>query len=85
MTYADQFDYDNALPPDDRDYRDELLFADFIEDVTLKLLSGRNQYGIDAELLLIDLELQEGGYQLASEIVGDRVTERDYRSWCDYD
>ncbi|HRN97576.1 MAG TPA: hypothetical protein PLZ58_03980 [Candidatus Saccharibacteria bacterium] len=81
MTYANQFDYDNALPPADRDYRDELLFADFIEDVTLKLLSGRNQYGIDSEILLIDLELAAGGYQMASEIVSDRVTERDYREW----
>lgn len=85
MTYANQHAYDNALPPDDRDYRDELLFADFVEDVTLKLLAGRNQYGIDSEILLIDLELQQGGYQLASEIVSDRVTERDYRAWCDYD
>lgn len=83
--YDNQHQYDNASPPDDRDYRDELLFADFIEDVTLKLLSGRNQYGIDAEILLIDLELQQGGYQLASEMVSERVTERDYRAWCDYD
>lgn len=83
MTYANQFYYDNALPPDDRDYRDELMFADFIEDVTLKLLSGRDQYGIDAEILLIDLELAGGGYQLAFEWVCERVTEDQYRAWLD--
>ena len=85
MIYANQHAYDSASEPSLSDYQDELLFADFIEDVTLKLLAGRNQYGIDSEILLIDLELQQGGYQLASEIVSDRVTERDYRAWCDYD
>lgn len=85
MTYANQFDYDNASEPSLSDYRDELMFADFVEDVTLKLLSGRNQYGIDSEILLVDLELAGGGYQMASEIVSERVTERDYRLWCGYD
>ena len=83
--HANQQQYDNATPPDDRDYRDELLFADFVEDVTLKLLAGRNQYGIDSEILLIDLELAGGGYQMASEMVSEQVTERDYWAWCDYD
>lgn len=81
--HANQHQYDNATPPDDRDYRDELLFADFIEDVTLKLLSGRNQYSIDAEILLIDLEIQQGGYKLSSEWVEERVTEDQYRAWID--
>ena len=81
--HANQFDYDNALPPDDRDYQDELLFADFIEDVTLKLLAGRNQYGIDSEILLIELELAGGGYQLALEWVCERLTEDQYRAWLD--
>jgi len=85
MIYNSQLAYDNATEPSLSGYRDELMFADFVEDVTLKLLAGRNQYGIDSEILLIDLELQQGGYQLASEIVSDRVTERDYRAWCDYE
>lgn len=81
MIYANQFDYDNATEPELSDHQDELMFADFIEDVTLKLLSGRDQYGIDAEILMIDLELQQGGYQMASELVEERVTEQDYREW----
>lgn len=81
MIYSSQFDYDNATPPDNRDYRDELIFADFIEDVTLKLLTGRDQCGIDAEILLIDLDIHQGGYKLASEWVEARVTEQEYRKW----
>ena len=83
MTYANQFDYDNALPPDDRDYRDELLFAKFAKFVTLELLRGRNCQDIDGLIFLIDLKLADGGYQMALEWVCDRVTEKQYREWAD--
>ena len=82
MIYVNQHDYDNA-EPDDSSYRDELMHADFIEDVTLKLLTGRDQCGIDSEILLIELELAGGGYKLASEWVEARVTEDQYRAWLD--
>ena len=73
--------YDDMNEPEYYDFDNDPMFLEFVEYVTLKLLSGENQYGIDSEILLIDLELQQGGYQLASEIVSDRVTDRDYREW----
>ena len=73
--------YDDMNEPEYYDFDSDPMFLEFVEYVTLKLLSGENQYGIDSEILLIDLELAGGGYQMASEIVSDRVTERDYREW----
>lgn len=81
MTYANQFEYDNASEPELSDYRDELMFADFVEDVTLDLLKRIDRCGIDAEILMFDVEQENGGYQLASEMVESRVTEEQYREW----
>ena len=81
MTYANQFDYDNATEPSLSNYRDELMFADFVEDVTLDLLKLIDRCGIDAEILMFDVEQENGGYQLASEMVESRVTEEQYREW----
>lgn len=75
--------YDDMNEPEYHDFDNDPMFLEFVEYVTLKLLSGENQYGIDSEILLIELELAGGGYQMASEIVSDRVTERDYRAWLD--
>ena len=80
MIYNSQLAYDNA-EPDFSDYRESPEFAEFSEYVTLELLAGRDCQGIDSLIFMIDLELQQGGYQLASEIVSERVTERDYREW----
>lgn len=80
MTYANQFDYDNA-EPDFSDYREEKKFGKFVKYVTLELLAGRDCMGIDALIFLIDLDLEGGGYQLALEWVCERVTERQYRDW----
>ena len=68
--------YDDMNEPEYYDFDNDPMFLEFVEYVTLKLLSGEDQYGIDSEILLIDLELACGGYQMASEIVSDRVTER---------
>lgn len=81
MTYANQFEYDNASEPELSDYRDELMFADFVEDVTLDMLKRIDRCGIDAEILMFDVEQENGGYQLASEMVESRVTEEQYREW----
>lgn len=83
--YNSQWGYDNAEPPDDRNYRDELMYADFVEDVTLKLLTGRDQYGIDSAILLIELELAGGGYKLASKWVCERLSEEQFKNWIDDD
>lgn len=81
MIHANQFEYDNALEPELSDYRDEIMFADFVEDVTLDLLKRIDRCGIDAEILMFDVEQENGGYQLASEMVESRVTEEQYREW----
>ena len=82
MTYANQFDYDNA-EPDFRDYREEKKFGDFCDHVTIELLNGRDCQCIDSKIFMIDLELACGGYQLAIEWVSDRLTEVQYRAWLD--
>ncbi|NLY14574.1 MAG: hypothetical protein GXZ10_13285 [Gammaproteobacteria bacterium] len=82
MIHDNQFEYDNA-EPDFSDYQDEPAFAKFAEHVTLELLRGRECQGIDGLMLLIDLELAGGGYQLALEWVCGRVTEDQYRAWLD--
>jgi len=82
MTYANQFEHDNA-EPDFRDYQEEKKFAKFSKYVTLELLAGRDCQGIDAQIFMIDLELAGGGYQLALEWVSERVTEDQYRAWLD--
>ena len=81
MSYANQHEYDNALEPELSDYRDELMFADFVEDVTLDLLKRIDRCGIDAEILMLDVEQENGGYQQVSEVVESRVTEEQYRGW----
>ena len=81
MLYADQVAYDNAEPPELDDYRDSLLFADFIEYVTLTLLKGQDCCGISAEILKVDLQIANAGYRLASEIVESTVTEQQFIDW----
>lgn len=83
MTYANQFEYDNASEPELDDYRDEKKFAKFSKYVTLELLAGRDCQGIDAQIFMIDLELADGGYQMALEWVCEWVTEDQYRAWID--
>lgn len=81
MTYNNQFDYDNASPPELSDYQEEASFADFVEYVTLELLEGRDWKNLSSEILLIDLECLGGGYQMALELVCDKVTEKQYMEW----
>ena len=83
MIYNNQFAYDNAAPPELGDYRDSLLFADFIEYTTLTLLKGQDCCGISAEILMIDLQIANAGYRLASEIVESTVTEQQFIDWQD--
>lgn len=78
MTYDNQFDYDNASPPELSDYQDEPAFGEFAEYVTLELLRGRECRGIDGLIFLIDLEIEGGDYQLALEWVSERLTEKQY-------
>lgn len=80
--YANQHDYDNA-EPDFIDYRDSPEFAEFVEHVALELLVGRNCQGIDSQIFMIDLELAGGGFQLAVEKLGDRLTEDQLGDWLD--
>lgn len=82
MTYANQHAYDNA-EPDFRDYQEEKKFGKFAEFVALDLLAGRDCQGIDAQIFMIDLELADGGYQMALERVSERLTEEQYRAWID--
>ncbi len=83
--HANQYAYDNASEPELDDYSEEKKFADFVEHVALELLAGRDCMGIDSLIFMIDLKLAKGGYQLALEWVSGRLTERQYRAWCDYD
>lgn len=81
--HANQFEYDNASEPELDDYQEEKKFAEFAEHVTLELLAERDCQGIDAQIFMIDLELADGGYQLALEWVCEKVTEDQYRAWLD--
>ena len=83
MPYANQFDYDNATEAELSDYRESPEFAEFAEFVALELLAGRDCQGIDSQIFMIDLELADGGYQLALEWVSDRVTEDQFKEWLD--
>ena len=78
MTYANQFDYDNATEPEMSDYQEEPMFAQFAEYVTLELLSGRDWQNLSSEILMIDLEYLGGGYQRALEWVCEVLTEKQY-------
>lgn len=81
MIYTDQFDYDNSSPPELSDYQEEASFADFAEYVTLELLEGRDWKNLSSDILRIDLECLGGGYQIALELVSDKVTKKQYREW----
>ena len=81
MTYANQHDYDNATEPELSDYQDSTDFAEFCEHVTLELLNGRDCQGIDSQIFMIDLETACGGYQLALELVSERLTEDQLKEW----
>ena len=81
MTYTSQFDYDHATEPDLSDYRESQEFAEFAEYVTLELLAGRDWQDLISEILMIDLDCLGGGYQLALELVCERVTEDQFREW----
>lgn len=81
MTYAKQFDYDNATGPELSDYRDSFQFAVFADHVTIELLAGRDCQGIDSQIFMIDLETAGGGYQLALEWVSERVTKDQFKEY----
>lgn len=81
MIYMNQIAYDNASPPELSDYQEEAPFADFAEYVTLELLEGRDWKNLSSEILRVDLECLGGGYQIALELVCDKVTEKQYREW----
>ena len=83
MIYNSQLEYDNASETSLSDYQEEKKFAKFAKYVTLELLAGRDCQDIDAQIFMIDLELADGGYQLALEWVCGRVTEDQYRAWLD--
>lgn len=83
MIYNSQLAYDNASEPSLSDYQDEPMFAEFAEHVSLELLAGRDCQNLSSDILMIDLELLGGGYQLALEWVCERVTEDQYREWLD--
>ena len=78
MIHNNQHDYDNASEPDLSDYQDEPTFDEFAEYVTLELLNGRDWKDLSSEILMIDLEITGGGYQLALEWVCKRITHRRY-------
>lgn len=83
MIYANQHAYDNAAEPEIDDYRESPKFAKFVEHVTLELLAGRDCQGIDSQIIMVELELNNAGFALAREIVSSDVTERQYRAWAD--
>lgn len=78
MSYANQHEYDNASEPDLSDYREEPMFAQFAEYVTLELLAGRDWQNLSSEILMIDLEYLGGGYQRALDWVCEVLTEKQY-------
>ena len=78
MMYNNQFDYDNASEPSLSDYREPPKFADFCEWVALELLSNRNCCGIDHNIFYVDLMQTGGGFTKATEMVEERVTEKQF-------
>lgn len=78
MAIKNQYDYDNASEPDLSDFQDEPTFDEFAEYVTLELLNGRDWKNLSSEILMIDLAITGGGYQLALEWVCKRLTKRRY-------
>lgn len=85
MTYANQFEYDNATEPDLDDYRESRKFAKFVEYVALELLAGRDCCGISSKIIMVELELNNAGFGLAREIVSNDVTEDQYLEWLNDD
>lgn len=81
MTYANQFDYDNATEPELSDYQDSLEFDDFCEYVALELLEGRDCCGISSKIIMVELELNNAGFGLAREIVSNNVTEDQFKEF----
>ena len=81
MNYANQFDYDDACEPELGDYTESPQFAEFVEYVTLELLAGRDCQGIDSQILMFDVEQENGGYQMAAEMVAARLTEEQFNEW----
>ena len=81
MIHNNQFDYDNATEPDLSDYQDDPMFADFVAYVANELMEGRDWKNLSSEILRIDLECLGGGYQMALELVCNKVTERQYTEW----
>ena len=82
MIYNSQHEYDNAEPEFD-DYQDDPAFAEFTKYVTLELLRGRDWQDLSSEILMIDLGLTGGGYQMAIAWVSARLTERQYLEYLD--
>lgn len=81
MTYTNQFSYDNATEPELSDYQDDPAFADFVAYVANELIEGRDWKNLSSEILMIDLELAGGGYQMELEWVWERVTEKQYLAY----
>lgn len=81
MIYANQTAYDAASEPELSDYTESPQFAEFVECVTLELLSGSNCHGIDSQIFIADLKEATGGYQMAAEMVAARLTEEQFNEW----
>lgn len=75
MIHANQLAYDNATEQPLDDYRESPQFAEFAEFVTIELLAGRDCAGMDSQVMVADLELNQKGYQWALEVVSERLTE----------
>lgn len=85
MTYANQFDYDNATEPELSDYRDSRKFAEFADHVTLELLAGRDCAGMSADIMLVELHMHQEGYSLALQIVSETLTDVQFKEWLNDD
>ena len=81
MIYANQFAYDNATEPELSDYTESQQFAEFVECVTLDILKRIDRCGIDSQILMFDVEQENGGYQMAAEMVAARLTEEQFNEW----
>lgn len=81
MTYANQFSYDNDTEPSLSDYQDEPEFAEFAEYVTIVLLRGHDWQNLSSGILMIDLGLSGGGYQMAVKWVCERITEDQFKEF----
>lgn len=79
--YNSQWAYDEATEPPLDDYRESYQFAEFCEYVTIELLAGRDCAGMDSQVMVADLELNQKGYQWALEWVCSRVTEDQLKEW----